>query len=306
VALQDYQVQLPDGTVVGAGTAVGLKSIDGLRSLPDDRDADSPRGQQDGSNVGQSFLSDRSVVFEFEVFDPAGGLEAALQSVSRNWQNIQDPGDVVLTVGDYLSQLASGGTRPVSALQVQLPGRTAPLLLLGRPKRFRTPVDADYQFRKARITAEWKVPDGVLYDVGVKSANCGLPSPVSGLTFPETPPFTFGTSSGGSVVLTNGGAYDAFPVFAVAGPCYRPVITKGSTGQFIRLNINLLAGDLLVVDTQSKTVTYNGANRNNTVDAGSSFFTLPAGTSTVQFGSSDGTAVTGTMTASLLNTYSTI
>lgn len=306
VPLQDFQVQLPDGTIVGAGQPVGLKSIDGLRALPEIRGGDRPRGQQDGDHGGLSLLGERPVSFEFELYDPAGGVEAAIQSLSRNWQNIQDPDSVAMIVGDYLSQLATGGSKPVSALQVQLPGRAVPLFLLGRPTRFRAPVDSGYQYRNVKVSAEWTVVDGTLYDAGPVTTSCGLPSPVSGLTFPETPPFTFGTSAGGSVQLTNAGAYDAFPVFSVAGPCIRPVITKGSTGQFIRLNLNLLAGDVVVVDTQSKTVTYNGANRNNTVDTGSSFFTLPPGTSTVQFGSGDGASVIGRMTAYLMNTYSTI
>ncbi|QAY16129.1 minor tail protein [Arthrobacter phage Sonali] len=306
MTLQDYQVQLPDGTIVGAGTSVGLKSIDGLRSLPDQRGGDASRGQQDGELSGMTFLAGRTVTFEFSLLAPPEGLETAIRTVSRNWQNVKDPSSRAIIGGQYLANLATAGSLPTSAVQVQLPGRDSPLFLLGRPARFKVPVDDDYQYGKATITCEWKVPDGVLYDAAVASGSCGLGDPISGLRFPETPPFTFGSSTGGSMVLTNAGDYDAFPLFAINGPVSRPKITLSSTGEFLRLNTTLASGDILLVDMQAKTVTLNGANRNIDVAPGSSFFTLPPGDSTIGFISDDTTAVAGQLNGFALPTYSTI
>lgn len=303
----DYQVQLPNGTVIGNGTSVGLLGISGLRSLPGLHANDLDKAQADGSSPGTSYLSERPVGFQFRISSPPGGLEAAVASVSASWQNIKDPSSVAMVGGDYLTQQATGGSKPVSALQVQLPGRPAPLFLLGKPTKFDLPIDVDYQYQFVVVSTEWTVPDGVLYDAGVvASPAIGLPTSVAGAAFPAPFPISFGASSGGSATITNGGTYDAKPVFQFTGPLIRPRVTNGSTGDFIQLNLTLGVGDVVTVDTQSKVVRLNGVNRNNTVDIGTTFFSLPSGPTTVQLTSGDGAPTTGTLTAYLLNTYSVV
>lgn len=305
VPLQDYQLQLAPGTIVGAGTAVGLKDITGLRSLPDLTDGDTPRGQSDGTLSGPSYLSSRRVAFNFEIFDP-GDMEAAIKMVTRNFQNIRNASDEIMSAGEYLSNIATAGSKPVSSILVQLPGRAGPLMLLGRPSRLALPVDKQYSLRNPSIAAEWKVPDGVLYDEALQTGSCGLPNPVGGLTFPATPPFSFGYSSGGSVLLTNAGDYQTFAVIKITGPCTRPRVTLQSTGEYMSINLTLKAGDVLLIDMQNQLITFNGANRNNAVDVGSSFFDCPPGDSSFGFGSSDSVSVAGTMSVYMLNTYSAI
>lgn len=308
-SLDPYQVQLPNGTVVGAQTNVTLQAITGLRDIPSLRTGDVSKALMDGAYPGFNFMAPRVVSFDWLVALAAGQgtTEAAIQTLSAGWQNIPDPSTVVLRAGDYLRQFAGIGTAlPVSVIQVQLPNRTYPLASFGRPTRYGMPIKHDgYQYGYVTIKTEWTSPEGVIYDLNVVTASCGLPNASTGLTFPATANFTFGASSGGSFTLDNTGNYQTWPYLVIAGPCSYPTIVNPSTGQWIKLNTALGSGDQIAIDTQSGAVTLNGtANRNNIVDPSSVMFSLPPGNSTLQFASTDSAQVAGTLTAYLLPAYS--
>jgi hypothetical protein len=307
-SLANYQIQLPNGTVLGAGTDVNVQAIRGLRTLAGVRTGDVPRAQQDGMYPGYNLLGSRTLQIDWRIIRPSGTTEQAIAELTAGWQNVIDPSTVVLRSGDYLRQYAGLGTAlPVSSLQIQLPNRTYPLLVFGRPTKLDLPVDTSYQWGDITIPTELTCTDGLLYDANIVTASTGLPNPTSGLTFNATPNFTFGSSSGGSITLNNTGLYQTAPFFKIAGPCTNPAIVNQTTGQKIKLNTTLGPADVISVDTQSGTVTLNGtANRNNVVDPTSAFFQLPPGTTNIQFTSTDGTAVTGTLTGYLLPAYSTV
>lgn len=302
-----WQIQLPTGTVVGAGTSVNIVSIIGLRDLAGVRGSDQPRAQSDGVYAGLNQLGERAVQIVWDVTLASGGVESALQTLAAAYQNVADPASVCMTAGDWLRQQAGVGTsKTVSMLQIQLPNRSVPFYLFGRPTKYSPPIDLNYQYGKVQIATEWSSPDGVIYDGTLVSGNAGLPSPTSGMSWPASFPWTFGSSSGGSFSLNNTGAYPAKPFFKINGPISYPVLTNTNTGAFIALDIPLASGDVLTVDHQAGVVTYNGANRNNVVRVGSSFFTCNPGNTTIQITSGDSTAVTGTATGYLLPTYSAV
>jgi hypothetical protein len=307
VPLQNYQVQLPGAVIVGAGTGVNLLSVTGLRDLAAIRSGDESRPLADGAYPGLAYLGERVLTIKWDL-TMAAGLETGLQVLSAGFQNVPDPSAVCMTAGDYLRQQAGiGATKPVSALQLQLPGRAVALMVFGRPTKHAVPIDLDYQWGQAHPVSEWTSPDGVIYDATVVPGTTTLPSPTSGLTWAAAFPWTFGSSAGGSLSLSNSGNYPANPLFVIQGPVSYPKITNTVTGQFVYLNIVLGAADTLVVDHQAGTVTLNAtANRNNAVAAGSSFFTLAPGTTSVGFSSADSSAVAGTLTGYLLPTYSTV
>lgn len=308
VTLANYQIALPNQTVLGAGTTVNLQAIRGLRSLMGLRMADQPKAQQDGSYPGYNLLGPRVVQVDWRVFNPNVGTETALANLTGGWQNIQDPATTVLRAGDYLRQVAGVGTAlNLGALQVQLPNRAYPLLVFGRPTKLDIPVDANFQYGDVTVPSEFTCTDPLIYDAHVVTANTGLPNPTSGARFNATFNLTFGSSTGGSITLNNTGLYQTAPFFVIQGPCTNPAIINQATTQQIKLNMALDASDTVTVDCQSGAVTLNAtANRNNVVDPTSQFFTLNPGASTVQFTSTDGTAVAGTLTGYLLPAYSTV
>jgi hypothetical protein len=303
VPLQDYQVQLPDGSLLGAGQPVGLLEVVGLRGAASTRSSDTDRAGVDGMVPGMSYVTGRTVAVKWLITN-SGGVEPALHLLSQNWQNTNDPSSVVMTARDYLMQLAGGGTKPISALQFQLPGRPVPLMAFGKPGKLDPPVNSSYQFGWLEVASEWFVPDGKLYDSTVNIVQAALPSSLGGAKFKWTFPVNFGPSTGGSLPVANDGLYPAKPVFRITGPVTNPIITNMETGQFIRVNISLNPGDILVIDADSRVVRLNGANRNTTLDVGSSFFTIPPGGASLSFSSVDVGIVSGVLTAYTLNTYS--
>lgn len=305
--LAPFQVFISSvSTILGAGTDVGLISVAGLRDLPGVRQGNVNRGQRDGALPGLNFVGERTVGVNYQITRTTGGTETALALATAAHQNISDPSTICMMSGDYLRQKAGVGTaKPVYGAMVQLPSRANPLIFFGRPTRFTAPVSTDYQYGRIDISTEWSCPDGLLYDNTIISASCGLPNPTSGATFPATFNLTFGASSGGSFQMNNTGAYPTAPYFTITGPVAYPIITNQTTGQQIKLNIQIGAGDILGIDCQSGTVTLNGtANRNNTVDISTTFFGLAPGNNTIGYGSSDSAAVASQLTGYALPAYS--
>ncbi|WP_427130297.1 phage distal tail protein [Pseudarthrobacter sp. S9] len=306
-ALLNYQVYVAStGTVLGVGTDLGLIGISGLRDLPGVREGNVNRGQRDGALPGLNLVGERRIGITYQITRTAGGTESALALATASHQNVADPSTICMTAGDYLRQKANVGTlKPVYGAMVQLPNRAAPLIFFGRPVRFNAPIGTDYQYGRIDISTEWSCPDGLLYDNTLITGSCGLPNPTSGTRFAATFNLTFGTSSGGSFQMNNTGSYFSAPYFTITGPVSYPIITNETTGQQIKLNIVLKAGDTLAIDCQSGTVTLNGtANRNNAVDISTTFFSLIPGVNTVSYGSSDSAAVASQLTGYALPAYS--
>lgn len=306
--LADYQV-LAGGQIFGPGTDVQLISIDGLRALPGLRTGDLPRPLLDGNFPGLNLLDVRPVVFTFQttVNNDATATEAAVSRCMSAFPNIPDLTGYAATATQYALDLISGNDRPVAVVQVKLPNRAVPLLVFGRPTAADLPVDTDYQYGRTTITVQWTAFDGALYDFNVVDGICGLPSSTAGLTFPLSFPVVFGTSSGGSIELDNGGNYRTWPAYVVAGPCVRPTITDQSTGASMTFDITLGVGDGLYIDTQAGTVLLNRtADRTGTLAAGSSFFPLEPGQHSIGFSTADSVAPAAQLTAAAFPAYSTV
>lgn len=308
VTLQQYQLYVSaTSSIFGAGTDVGLVGISGLRDLPGIRQGNENRGQRDGMWPGLNLVGERTVGVNYQITTPSTTTEEALTAVTAAHQNVSDPETICMTAGDYLRQKAGiGVAKPIYSVMVQLPNRAAPLIYFGRPVRFSAPITPEYQYGRVDISTEWSCPDGLLYDNVIISGQCGLPNPTSGARFPATFNMTFGTSSGGSFQMDNTGAYTTAPFFTITGPVSYPIISNHSTGQQIKLNIVLEAGDKLSVDCQSGTVNLNGANRNNAVDISTTFFGLTPGTNTIGFASADSAAVSSQLTGYALPAYSVV
>ncbi|WP_249227624.1 phage distal tail protein [Kutzneria sp. CA-103260] len=145
---------------------------------------------------------------------------------------------------------------------------------------------------RTRATFEWSLqitaPDPMRYGSVAYQQNCGLPQPAAGLTFPLAFPLDFGNPVGGSLLLTNQGTAPARPVWTIQGPCAQPTIVNQNTGQ--RLSFSLrLGAETLYVDTAARTVLLGDASRRSALDPGSSWFTLPPGSTSVAFEAADGT-----------------
>lgn len=282
-ALLPFQLSF-NGLVFGALCDVQIQKITGLRGLPAIRSSDLPRPRAHGSFAGFLFMGERIITADLSV------------SVT-----MVDPFETVLTqVGDAFAPVSDpNGLAP---LQFLLPGWANPRQVMCRPTKGGLPVDVNYQFHRALIPVELTCPDPRIYDTAGQAVTIGLPSPTAGLTFPTGFPAVFGASSGGSGQIVNAGNVDSAPVFTIRGPVTWPQISFGALT--LGFGLALSATDTLVVDCAARTVVLNGtASRYNTLLSGSAFFTIPPGTATIGFTSTDSTTVTGTVTAALSSAW---
>lgn len=106
-----------------------------------------------------------------------------------------------------------------------------------------------------------------------------------GVTYPVTYPVQFGGSSGGSVTASNNGNAPAFPLVTLYGPMINPVIGNDSTGESIRLNLTLVAGDVVVVDMKKRLIVQGGTtNRMGAFISGSKFWAILPGLNNLRVG----------------------
>jgi hypothetical protein len=268
-----------NGLNFGPGTNVQLVKIEGLRDTTSQASGDTPLPRLDGVAPGINTLGERVLVLTFAVFAPSVPFETVIASIATAFQPISNPS----------AQLV---------LQFQLPGWASPRQVTGRPGHGGIPIDLDFQYNVAQSFAiELVCSDPLIYDSTLQTNSAGLPSPTAGLTFPATPNFVFGASTGGSFQVTNLGNYPAPFQITITGPCTNPLITLGS--QFLGFTVTLGASDSLVIDTHSfaHSAVLNGtASRAGTILTGSSWLTLPPGVSTIGVASSDSSPVTALFT----------
>lgn len=111
-----------------------------------------------------------------------------------------------------------------------------------------------------------------------------------GMVFPKTYPYTFATSGGGTVSFTNAGNRPTSPVYRIYGLAVNPSIVLLGTAYRLVFNGTVEADTYLEIDVAKRTVMLGGmTNRLNFYDSvNSTWFDLPAGTSSLQLLASSG------------------
>jgi len=106
-----------------------------------------------------------------------------------------------------------------------------------------------------------------------------------GVVYAVTYPIHFGASSGGSVTASNLGNAPAFPVVAIYGPMINPVIANDATGEAIRLNLTLVAGDVVTINMRRRLIV-QGSNTNKigSLVQGSKFWAVLPGNNNLRVG----------------------
>lgn len=103
---------------------------------------------------------------------------------------------------------------------------------------------------------------------------------IGGFRFPFRFPVRFGTRGDTIINILNEGDVDTPIKLEIMGPATKPKILLRETGEFIRVNTNLGAEDILIVTTEfgNKRVELNGVNAFNLIDLpDSTFFNLKTG-----------------------------
>lgn len=113
--------------------------------------------------------------------------------------------------------------------------------------------------RIARFSVPLWAGDPRAYSTVAKTASTVFPSAVGGLTWPATWPAVWdAVVSSGQLQLVNVGNETAWPVWRIDGPVVNPAIVNADTGEALRFDLTLAAGEWLTVDTGSHRVLANG------------------------------------------------
>jgi hypothetical protein len=182
---------------------------------------------------------------------------------------------------DLARQLLSAAL-PVSDLAVLTYNEPVPKLAYVRRSGKITeayPTLADVTFTIGLVA-----PDPRKYGTQFYSASAGASmTGTLGLVSPFTPPFTMPAQPpGGSLAVTNNGNFESRPLITITGPVVSPGLVNVTTGQSVSwTGLTVPSGSLLAVDFDQRQALLDGGYA--PADPFSSWWTLPPGTSGIQF-----------------------
>lgn len=282
--LLDYRFAFNDFLFGGGDSVYQIMTIDGLEDLPVIRSQDDNRGYQDGMWTGRDFLSGRTLTFTMTV-----------------------RGDSNYNMNYYLNLLQQNlvpQQQGTGLLQFQLPG-SGLQRINARVRRRNITINTDYSSGLAMATYEFFCPDPRYYDDTELTTNLINATPTAGRTYnrvyttapsavynnPYISGMFFGGGAGAPNLIVNSGWATSNPVITITGPAINPRVTNVTAGLYLQVDTTLGTGDVLVLNTDLRTVTLNGISRRALLNNASTWFAAPPGTSYYTF---TATGTTGT------------
>lgn len=131
----------------------------------------------------------------------------------------------------------------------------------------------DDELVPGRPFVQWAVtllaPDPRLYGDALRSGTYDPAAALSGggVSFPLSFPLEFSTTTSSHLSLVNAGQFPTPPVLRIQGPVVNPSIDNDTTGETLRVVYSLGSADVVVIDVASRSVTLNGAERPDLLDA---------------------------------------
>lgn len=303
-----YQMSYREQTLGGISTATNdqlVKLTKGREPAPV-LSGDVQRPLDEGEFAGLDLLGGKDVELEHVIrATTAAAYDEAVQEIDR-----------VLTI--------SGSTE--EPLYLKLTAGT--FACMGRPRKH-APITAGIDVttvigRAGAWATLLHCTDPRWYAVPTKTATVSLPAPITtGLTFPASAPFEFGGGSAGGILeVLNSGTIEMRPILIFKGPCTNPVARNLSLpGEpYIGFNLTMATGDVLEVNMDYETALYtpsgspSGSSEVSLLMENATWWNLPdkktmegygsaGGVNRVQFSSSDGVAVAGTLTVQSANAF---
>ena len=266
----DWQIEYR-GLLLGGETDYRINDTN-LARMPGIRSGDQPRLHQSGDWAGIDRLEGRSIQATFEVLSHSGGRDDLGRVLERMKQALVYGVEAPLVVRHRAI---------ANARTVQIPARF---------RRFDLVEDIEFFEGVVLVSCEWYATDPRYLALDESRAfNVGLSGNAQGLTWPLTWNLEWGVGGSGEFVASNSGNAPATPRFTIEGPVSRPRIENVTQRRTISLNLEILDGQTVVVDTATNTVTVNGVNRFDALDPLSQWFDIAPPGDTIRFRALSGT-----------------
>ncbi|GLW53976.1 phage tail domain-containing protein [Kitasatospora phosalacinea] len=258
--------------LLGPGTPYRWRELPGWEDSPALDSGTTPRPSAHGAYPGDLWAQPRTItVDKLTIRAPGGRIGAAMRE---------------LKAGTALSE-------DEQPLVVMLDER-GPLLVWARCLRQAIPIGKGYRTGTvAGCALQFEASDPRRYSLDEQSAETALPRDEAGLDWHVTAdPATesllsldLGSAgSAGTLTVTNAGDAPAPAVLAFRGPVSGPSLTDTATGRTWSYDIELAAGDELLVDGATGEVTLAGASRlYTTTGAPEQLLVVPPGVSEFAF-----------------------
>ena len=150
--------------------------------------------------------------------------------------------------------------------------------------------------KKQDVLIQLRADDPLIYsynEEGGTTATLLVQQPSGGFQIPFTIPLEI-TGGEGFTTVTNSGTESVYPTIELTGPLHNPSVINQTGNQKIELdNLTMADADVVVIDTQTRTVTLNGADVYDLLSEDSSFMTILPGDNIMAL-NSDTTSDTGT------------
>ena len=278
------------GLTLGPSTPYSITAIDGL-GQPNMNSGDDFRPRDQGEFIGYDYYSGRDFTVDGFIQSDGTSLQNAIKALATATnRTVSDPGT------EYPLWFAFPNIGTLATMS-RLRKRDIPFAL-------ETTIAS-----KADMALMFHSTDPRWY-ASPTTTSVALGTPGTGATFNVSFNVSFGGgSSGGTTTVTNAGNYETRPILTITGPCTNPSVSNNTTGQTLLFNLVVGAYDKLVIDTDMRSATYTtfgttiGSTRLGSLVAGSSWFTLAPGNSTLVFQSSDAGAVAGTLQVQYSSAY---
>lgn len=262
--LADWQVNIGGaaGVTMGRGTPYLIHDF-AFFGQSNHRTLDTPRGNRSGDFTSKDYFGSR-----------VGTIKVTVTGTT--------PTDAMNNYNALVGQWWVRDTETLRPLQFKLPGQPQQQML-GKPRRF-NPDMSRLLASLITVDLEYYNPDPAIVAADLSTLAGGLPSSFPGRTYPRVYPLVYGAGTAAPVTVTNAGNYKTRPVVTVYGPCTNPLVENITQGKMVKINIDLAAGDFLVLDMDAHSILLNGtASRRNLMSTNSQWWDLDPGVTAIQF-----------------------
>ncbi|WP_433382818.1 phage distal tail protein [Streptosporangium sp. CA-115845] len=236
--LSDYQLDW-NGFLLGAGTVYELVQLDGWIDSPGLTNGAAPRSTRHGSWPGGMRGQARTVTATLEIVADGAGMGPAIRALRAATPIVRSAAQGSLAI------CCDGETLVAAA---KFAGRIVP-------------VDQPYSMGYVpQATVQWYCADPRLYEPAEQSVTIGAPTGGSGgLVYPLAYPLVYGTAPvPNTATCINTGNAETNPLVTFTGPLTVPRLVNGTLGWALIFDIDLPAGQTLIVDTDRGTALLNG------------------------------------------------